>query len=198
LKHSIEEICLGLLEEAVNMYERDGALMTTSFAVGHARSAFTQPMTEHGCEIDDETRIRLQAMLASSVGAVYIGRIDESFIGIFPAESAPLSKGQLEQLAKTDASIRTAIVVQAVDTRNQDSLVYIATLGVDDNGEAEWEQGQFQDIGGPLVDDARKAIEIASHFIIPLTDIQLREELFALGWQMVDSDDIGNEYGDEL
>ena len=191
MNRSMYEVCDGLLEEACIMWERDGALLTTSFAIGHSRSLFAQPMSEEGCNIDNSTRTRIQALLASAVGAIYLGRIDESFISERPADMPPLNKGDLERLAKTDPSVRTAMVVQATDTRSGEALVFTATSVLDDEGELGWELGVFDHAEGQIIQEAQQSIRLSELITIPSTDVELREELRKLGWALADSDDMG-------
>lgn len=185
------EVCDGLLEEACIMWERDGALLTTSFAMGHSRALFAQPMNQDGCEIDNATRTRIQALLAASTGAIYIGRIDESFIAERPASATPYKKGDLERLAESDPSIRTAIVVQATDTRSGECLVFVAISVVDDDGEHDWELGVFDEAEGQIIAEAHQSVRLSELITNPITDTQLRDDLRELGWALADSDDMG-------
>jgi hypothetical protein len=193
MRTAIEQMCESLLDEAVVMWERDGAVMTTSFAIGHARSVFAQPKNEVGLAISDYQRVELVAMLASTVGAVVVGRIDESYIAVVDAGAPPLAKGDLERMAETDPNINTAIVVQATDTASGEALVAVAVLTVDDNGLPQWDYSIYENADGQFIEDANDAIEISEEILIPTTDAQLREQLDELGWVIADSDDIGSE-----
>jgi len=192
MRTAIEQMCEGLLDEAVVMWERDGAVMTTSFAIGHARSVFAQPKNEIGLAIGNHERVELVAMLASTVGAVVVGRIDESYMAIVDAGAPPLAKGDLERMAESDPNIHTAIVVQATDTASGEALVAIAVLAVDDGGLPQWDYTVYDNADGQFIEDANDAIQISDEIIIPLTDAQLKEQLNELGWVIADSDDIGS------
>lgn len=174
------------------MWERDGAVMTTSFAIGHARSVFAQPKNEVGLNITNHERVELLAMLASTVGAVVVGRIDESYIATVQADAPPLKKGDLQRMSETDPNIHTAIVVQATDTTTGDELVAVAVLTVDDSGLPQWDYSVYDNAEGQFLEDANDAIAISDEIVIPTTDAQLREQLHELGWVIADSDDIGN------
>jgi len=194
---SLGEVCEGLLEEAVHMYERDGAVMTTAFALGHSRSAFAQPATEEGCTINDETRVRIHALLASTVGAVFIGRIDETYLAERPADEEQLLKHDLERMALTDPSIKTAIVVQAMHTKSEESLIAVASELIDDDGNTEWEFNLYDSIEGQIIDDCYKTISLAALITNPLTDSELRYELKEMGWAIADSDDLARDMREE-
>jgi hypothetical protein len=194
---SLSEVCEGLLEEAINMYERDGAVMTTTFALGHSRSAFAQPATEEGCTINDETRVRIHALLASTVGAVFIGRIDETYLAERPADEEQLLKHDLERMALTDPSIKTAIVVQAMHTKSEESLIAVASELIDDDGNTEWEFNLYDSIEGQIIDDCYKTISLAALITNPLTDSELRYELKEMGWAIADSDDLARDMREE-
>lgn len=175
------------------MWERDGAVMTTSFAIGHSRSAFAQPKNEQGLNIENDHRTQLLALLASTVGAVVVGRIDESYIAKVKADTPPLTKGDLEKMADSDPNIHTAIVVQATDVATREPLVAVAVLTVDEDGLPSWDYELYSDAEGQFVQDANDAIAISDLIVIPVTDAQLKEQLDELGWVIADSDDIGNE-----
>lgn len=194
----MDDICDDLLEEAVRMWHRDGALMTTSFAIGHSRSLFAQPIREHGCTISSQMRVELESLLVSTVGAVLMGRIDESFIAYRSPDDEPLSKGDLARLAETDPSVSTAIVLQAVDTKSQTATVHVARLAIGDRfTDTPWEYAVYEYDDGPYIPDAVKAIKLSDAMLIPVTDIQLREQMSDLGWVVVDSDQTNDDEDDE-
>ena len=197
MKRTLYEVTDGLCDEAVRMWERDGALMTTAFAIGHSRSLFAQPLTEAGCEIGDDTRVRLQALLGASAGAVFIGRIDESYIKYQEADAPELEKGELARLADTDPSIKTALVVHTIDVASGQSYTSMAILGVDDEGEREWEFESYDNPQGTYVIDASKSLLLMDIMTTPMTDAQLRDELDSLGWTMADSDDMPRYESDD-
>lgn len=194
---SLHEVCEGLLEEAVYMHGRDGAVMTTSFALGHSRSAFAQPTTEEGCTIDNETRVRIHAMLASTVGAVFIGRIDETYLAERPIHEEPLLKNDLERMAAVDPTIKTAVVVQAMDIKTEQSLIAVGVQLIEDTGDTRWELNMYDTIEGQIIEDCYKTIALAQIITIPLTDAELRDELNELGWTVADSDDLARDAGEQ-
>jgi hypothetical protein len=196
---SIDEVCEGLLEEAVHMWERDGALMTTAFAIGHARSLFAQPTNEQGLEITDSGRVHLHALLASTAGAVVIGRIDESWMKYVEIDHPPILKGDLSILAETDPTVRTCIAVQALNTTGDDSgLVLLAILEYDDEGNTQWQYQAHTNAESKFTTDARQSIMLAENFSIPTTNTQLVEQLHDMGWVVADSDDMPTDYDEEL
>lgn len=197
MERTLEEICFGLLDEAVYVWERDGGVITTSFVLGHARSMFTSPTTSEAFEIDDATRIRIHALLASLVGATVIGRIDESYKTELPPHSPRLLKGELEELAKTDPNVKTAIVVQAMDTRTGDSLVCLATLKIGDDGEADWDFESYDNPEGNTSVMFYETAKLAHALRAPLTDEEVRTQLRQLGWALADSDEVHESEWDE-
>jgi hypothetical protein len=193
MNQTIDEISLSLLEEAIHMWHRDGAILTTSFAIGHSRSVFAQPINESGFDLSDKNRIHLDGMLASLVGAVVIGRIDESFIAELPVTERPLAKGELAKMAETNPDVKTALVVQTLDVTTNHLILVMGILGIDDEGEACWKFASYNDPEGPIGEGLEKSAEIAESIVIPLTNAQLQEELSSYGWQVADSDDILEE-----
>jgi hypothetical protein len=179
------------------MWERDEGLMTTSFAIGHSRSLFIQPVTEEGLRTEADDRIKMHALISSATSAVYIGRIDESYIAERPAESPPLNKGDLERLARYDPSVKTAVVVQATDTRSGDSVVSVATPVITDDGGLEWETFHFDHAEGRFIDDAKEVMALLEVMSIPTADSDLRQRLDEMGWTVADSDDASSEAQEE-
>lgn len=192
MEQTLEEICYGLLDDAIYAWQRDGGVITTSFVLGHSRSMFASPITEEAFSIDDATRVRLHALLASLVGATVIGRIDESYKREVFADAPRLTKSELEELAKTDPNIKTALVVQAMDTRTGDSLACLATLKVDDDGEPDWDFDSFANPEGDTTIFFYETAKLANALRVPITDDEVRTQLRELGWALSDSDEIAD------
>ena len=181
------------------MWERDGGLLTTSFAIGHARSLFAQPTNEEGCSISETTRVHLQALLASTSGAVVIGRIDESYMKYVDADHPPLNKGDLGKLSETDPTVRTCIAVSGINTSyDYCGIVLLAILEYDDEGNTQWQYQTHTNPQGDFVDNAQKSLRLAETFTIPTTNAQLVEQLHEWGWVVADSDDMPTEHDEEL
>lgn len=194
---SIHEICEDLIEDSVYLWEQEGALLPTIFALGYSRSLFAQPMNQKGFTIDNATKVRLHALMAANVGSVYIGRIDETFYAERLVTEAPLNPKELEQLAKHDPTIRTAIMVQAMDMKAEKAVIHLAVASVNDDGETNWELIDYEQPVGLSVDEGRAVVAFTQLLTQPITDAELVDELYEHGWSLADSDNLAKYQGDE-
>lgn len=197
MKRTLYEVSDGLCEEAVYMWEKEGFLLTTAFAMGHSRALFAQPRLEDVPDIDIDTRIRIQALLGASTGAVFIGRIDQSYLKYQEPDAPRPNADDLYLMSLNDPSVRRAIAVHGTDVASGHSYVSMAVLGVDDDGEPEWEYESYDNPEGDYVIQASKTLLAMEMMTTPMTDAQLREELKSIGWLLADSDEIPSNYGEE-
>jgi hypothetical protein len=176
----------GLLDSAIEMWRKDGCVMTCSYALGHSAHAFAQPYEIQGVTIAIETRVALHALIAACVNARYIGRIDESWVRLSDVGEPDLVHGDLEQMADYDPRVATAICVQAYDLETGDSYLHMATLSLDDNGSQQWRRTFSEDVEGRIVGGSQltaRAIPILSKE----TDLNaevVESFLNAVGWTM--------------
>jgi hypothetical protein len=179
-----------LLEGAVMIHDRDGAVTPTTFAIGHARSIFAQPYDEDGYELRSEARTAMDALLISATGAICLGRIDESYIQERLITDPKPDFDELADRAETDPTIGTALTVQVINTRTRETTVALARLYLDDEGHPVWDRSLHDLVEGEAVVLSVEACAMAAGIKNPITNSQLKEELLAIGWSMIDSDDI--------
>ena len=176
----------GLLDSAIQMFKKDGAVMTCSYALGLSASAFAQPYETKGIDLAVETRVALHALIASVVNARYIGRIDESWVRLTDVGQPELVHGDLARMADYDPSVTTALCVQAYDLETEESYLYMATLSLRDDGSEYWRRTYSENVEGRIVGGSQltaRAIPIISR------DTDLNAEMVesflnAVGWTM--------------
>lgn len=192
-----ETIAEVLLQGAVAIHDRDGGVVPTSFAIGHARTIFAQPFDDSGLRMSREARIAMDALLISATGAVCLGRIDESYIQERGLDDPAPSRDELLERADVDPTIGTALTVQAMSTRSRKATVALARHRLSPEGESLWDQGLYTMVEGDAIVAAVEACAMAAGITNPISDEQLREELLNIGWQMIDSDDIDDDDDEE-
>jgi hypothetical protein len=177
---------IALLDSAIDLWKREGSVMTCSFALGYSAHAFAQPYEIEGVNVTMETRVALHAMIASCVNARYIGRIDETWVKMSETGEPDLVHGDLERMADYDPTISTALCVQAYDLETGDSYLHMGTLTLADDGSHRWERSFSEDIEGRIVGGSELTARV-----IPIIsqDNDLSPEvvesfLNAVGWTM--------------
>lgn len=187
----VDEVLFGLAEEAIRIWGIQGEVTPASFVIGHSRSIFAQAYNDEGLALPQDARTAMDALLINACSAVYLGRIDESWLKIRSIADPPMTMEQLSFDAMNDPSVVTAIVVQAINTKTRDSSVLIAKQTIDDDDdEIAWEFDYFTNPEGDSVIMAVEACGMAAGITNPISDAELKEELLQIGWAMMDSDDL--------
>lgn len=182
-----------LMDDAVRIWERDGVLQSTSWAMGESMAGFATSYDMEGAHISDYNRIGLHAMLAACVEARYIGRIDESWARMQDASIPVPVSGELGALADTDPTIGTAICVQAYDLVEANAYVALARMTLDDEGAIAWNRATFEEPEGRLIGASLMTADIIprvlSHGRPGVEELQHLME--SLHWTMVVGDGLG-------
>ena len=190
----LDQIMLSLLGAAQVTYEKEKACNTCAWAIGEDRRAFAQPGDSEGQNQSEENKAAIHALIAASVEARWIGRIDEVWVGEMDALSDSPRRGELEEKAKYDPSIRTALTIQAYDIVTDESYVYVSLLGLDEDGRETWHSSLDTNVEGHLIDVAR----VIAHNIPRMEEsFSLEKERVyavanALGWVALISDEAGD------
>lgn len=189
-EHGAPEIAENLLEEAVTVWWRDGAVWPAMFAVGHARSIILSPADEEGWAIEDGDRAVLLGLAANLAGAKVIGRIDETYITERPVGEQVPEPGDLAELADTDPTIQTAIAVQALDLETDSVFVSLARLGMDDDGEPNWRVSNHEEPSGHLAEHLRATGRAIRAFPAPVPYDDAVAHIHESRWVVSDSDSV--------
>jgi hypothetical protein len=129
-----------ILTQAIELWEANGAVSSTSWAISEDKVAYATAADAEGAEISAEQRIGLQAMLAACIDAVYIGRIDETWTRI-QDEGKPFPvSGELGAIADRDPTVVTALCVEALDLSDGSLHVHLARLRLEDDGSVGWDR----------------------------------------------------------
>jgi hypothetical protein len=130
---------------AKQIYEEQGFVVPTIFALTEETVIYAQPVDLLGATIADEARISIHALIAVSLDATYIGRIDEMFAAERTETEPPILKGEMADLAEFDPTIRTAVCVEAIDLRDNQRYLSVAQYGMDDQGQINWKSQVYEE-----------------------------------------------------
>jgi len=88
-------------------------------------------------ETTDEYRTTMAIAMACRIDALAIGRCDEA-LSWSPADGSPMRKYN-RKLARTDPTVRTCVVTEAVALGGSEEITIIAKHGLDDTGQHLWD-----------------------------------------------------------
>jgi len=184
---ALDSLMNGLLDNAIQLWQRDKTVSTVSWAIGSGGSAFAQPFDREGWDVSIESRVGIHALVAACVDAEYIGRIDESWVKAQEKESPSLVHGQLERMADFDPDVRTALCVQAYHLPTGRGYLYMASLDLTEDGSENWVRTYCDDPEGRIVDGSEMTARVIPILNDgpPLTPEVVEAFLNALHWTVV-------------
>jgi hypothetical protein len=134
-----------MTEIAKQIYLEQGYVVPTIFALTEDHVIYAQPSDLLGATISDEARISIHALIAVSMDALYVGRIDEMYAAERAQDEPPILRGEMAELAEYVPTIRTAIGVEAIDLRDDQRYLSVAQYGIDDYGHIEWRSHVYEE-----------------------------------------------------
>lgn len=145
---------------AIATFESDGSLIPKMWAHGDEAVVVAQPLTLDG-EPSDEERIEMLWLMALTVGARWIGRVDEAWVRD-QDDNVQIDPDDLPDLADVDPRVRTALMVQAAEIDSGDIAVSVAVLGIGDDGRAEWARATSSETTGIDHSEIVEALNLAA------------------------------------
>lgn len=130
---------------AQDIYIEQGFVVPTIFALREDAVMYAQPVDLLGATISDDARVSLHAMMAISIDATYVGRIDEMYAAERSVDEPPILRGEMAEMADSDPTIRTAVCVEAIDLRDNQRYLSVAQYGMNDYGEIEWRTSVYEE-----------------------------------------------------
>lgn len=124
------------LMRVITVYEACGAL-TPKLWVSGPRSSAAEPFTGDGLTISEQDRARLLASMRDAYGAHVVGRADEVWLRMADGPE-PVPGKSLESLADVDPTIRTGLLVCALDCRTLRTGAAVALQHLADDGAVSW------------------------------------------------------------
>lgn len=134
-----------MTEIAQQIYTEQGFVVPTIFALREDAVMYAQPIDLLGATISEEARQSIHALMAISMDATYIGRIDEMYAAERSVDDPPILRGEMAENADSDPTIRTAVCVEAIDLRDNQRYLSVAQHGINDFGEVEWRTHVYEE-----------------------------------------------------
>jgi hypothetical protein len=184
---ALDGLLTGLLDNAIELWQRDKMVSTVSWALGPKGSAFAQPFDREGWDVPMESRVGIHALVAACVDAEYIGRIDESWVKAQEKGAPSFVHGQLQEIADFDPDVRTALCVQAYHLPTGKGYLYMASLDLREDGSEHRIRSYSDDPEGRIVDGSEMTARVIPIIAdeMPITPEVVEEFLNALHWTVV-------------
>jgi hypothetical protein len=144
--------------QACLVFAQQGQVLPTMFAQGAQRSALATPAPD--AEMTIPSQIVLLSLMAQAVKALSVGTVHEAWTRTFDhmSEVEALKQGDLERLSEVDPLVRTAIVSTWGDLTTGQVFSEMATLGIDDFGEIDWDWSHAEEPEGDMARIVRATI----------------------------------------
>ena len=130
---------------AQEIYAEQGFVVPTIFSLREDAVMYAQPGDLLGATISEEARQSIHALMAISMDATYIGRIDEMYAAERSVDEPPILRGEMAETADVDPTIRTAVCVEAIDLRDNQRYLCVAQHGINDFGKVEWRRHVYEE-----------------------------------------------------
>lgn len=142
-------------EAAIFVYQQHGRLYPKMWVESETMIALIEPSSWEVCMPTDWQRAQMLSMVTRSLPGFIMGRTDEVYIRDLDTPGARRNpKDNLAELVDFDPSIRTALMIHAVDLRNTETYLTMATFDLDNEGLPFWERHEniryFEQFAIPL------------------------------------------------
>lgn len=138
---NVQTISAAHREAAIFVYQHHGRLYPKMWVESESMIVMIEPKSWEACELSDWDRTQmLAACLRSSDGRI-IGRTDEVYIRDMTVPGAKRNPDQdLALMVDFDPSIRSALMIHAVDLKTTETYLTMATFDLDNGGLPFWER----------------------------------------------------------
>lgn len=138
---NIQTVCSAHREAAIYVYQQHGRLYPKMWVEAESVIVMIEPRTWEACDISDWQRTEMLANCVRSVDGGIVGRTDEVYIRDMTVPGA--KRNQFDDLASMvdfDPSIRSALMIHAVDLRTTETYLTMGTFDLDNEGLPFWER----------------------------------------------------------
>jgi len=114
------------------------------------------PQTSDAANMAPKLKTLLLSLAASAIDATHVGALNEAWVKQFPADAmVNLRPGMLADIADTDPTVRTCIIVTTADVETHEVSSHLAVLQIDDWGTEFWADEAGEDPHGLITDMVR-------------------------------------------
>lgn len=138
---NIQRVSASHREAAIFVYVNHGRLYPKMWVESESVVCMIEPLTWEACDVTDWQRAQMLSACMRSIDAVIIGRTDEVYIRDMTVPGAKRnSHDNLAEMVDFDPSIRSALMIHAVDLRTTENYFTMATFDLDNGGMPYWER----------------------------------------------------------
>ena len=127
-------------EASIFVYQQHGRLHPKLWIESDDKIILIEPSRWEDCDITDWQRAQMLSASMRVIDASLIGRCDEVYIRDLHVPGVPLKGENLADLVDFDPSIRSALMVHALDLRTTETYLTMATFDLDNQGSPFWER----------------------------------------------------------
>lgn len=131
-------------EACIETYKKHGRINSRLWCESHDWFAIIDPTVWEALDIKDWDRTEMLLASVQAIGGHIVGRCDEMLFRFGWNIGNPKREESLEELRDIDPSIRSALVVHALDGRTTESYMTLATVDLDEDGLPYWERHEGQ------------------------------------------------------
>lgn len=137
----IREIAGAHREASIFVYSQHGRLHPKLWVESESVIALIEPESWEACDVTDWQRAQMLAAVRRSIDGLVVGRCDEVYIRDLNIPGGKRDGGQnLAEMVDFDPSIRTALMVHAMDCLTGETYMTMATFDLDNQGSPYWER----------------------------------------------------------
>lgn len=137
----IREIAGAHREASIFVYSQHGRLYPKLWVESESVIVLIEPKSWEACDLSDWQRAQLLSAARRSIDGFIVGRCDEVYIRDLNVPGAKKDGGvNLAEMVDFDPSIRTALMVHAMNCLTGDTYMTMATFDLDNEGLPYWER----------------------------------------------------------
>ena len=181
---NFHSVCASHREAAIFVYQQHGRLYPKLWVESDTMIVMIEPRTWDSCDVTDWQRTQMLSACLRSSDGLMVGRTDEVYIRDMTVPGAKRNQTQdLASMVDFDPSIRSALMIHAVDLRTTETYLTMATFDLDNEGLPFWER--------------HETISYYERFAIPLWAAAKLSARRVEGWKMPrdEADDFCEEQG---
>lgn len=182
----LDTVLANVVGEGIELWTRDGGLITTSWAIGKTQSVFGQPVTVEALSLTEAERLGVHALMGSAVDAQYFGRIDEVYVAERSVDDPTPEAGDIQDVADIDPTVQTALVCEGLDVETGLARAMVAVFTLSDDGQPLWVASWHDRVegDGEVPDQVRAAANVARQMKERITTDGLQRLMNGLEWSV--------------
>jgi hypothetical protein len=141
----MRDIAAAHREASIFVYAQHGRMHPKLWVESESVIVLIEPTSWDACEITDWQRAQMLCAARLSIDGIVLGRCDEVYIRDMSVPGA-VKGGNLADMVDFDPSIRTALMVHAMDALTEETYLTMATFDLDNEGLPYWERHENESL----------------------------------------------------